>query len=149
MTPRELSGWVPAERHEHYDPDDNLTGYTVVIREPRLDDADLGDLLGLTQYQREVCACGYHISVATDKSNFFAPETTKCPVCAGEAQFSRALRKQDETHAERHKSDAPMAPRPEDGRRAFMRLLTPEQVEAEREKRAASPVRSESRPRRP
>lgn len=86
-------------------------------------------------YERGVHDCGYHTSVANDPSNYFMPETTKCPVCAGEAQFNRGLQKQDEQYAERHKSDAPMVPRPSDGRRAHMRLLTPEQVEAERAKR--------------
>lgn len=86
-------------------------------------------------YERGVCACGYHASVAGDLSNFFTPEVSKCLVCGGEAQFSRGLSKQDEQFAERHKSDAPMAPRPSDGRHVHMRMLSPDEVEAERDKR--------------
>lgn len=135
MTPRELGGWVAEERHEHFDPDDNLTGYTIVTRESRLDDSDLVSMLALAQFEAEVCSCGFHPLIARDKSNYFTPESQVCPVCAGQAQSDRMQHDRDKGH----ESDPPSAPRPSDGRKMFMRLLTPEQVEAEREKRVTRP----------
>lgn len=123
MTPRELAGWTPAERHEHYDAEDNLTGYTVVIRESRIDDADRRDLLALLRFRGEVCRCGFHPSLTDPESgNTFQPETKKCPVCAGEAQWSRHLHAADEKHAKANEDAPPLSPRPSDGRHSYMRF---------------------------
>ena len=129
MTPRELAGWVPAERHEPYDADDRLTGYTVVIRESRINDYDRTELLGLAMFEDQVCRCGFHPSIADDDSNVFTPETRKCPVCAGEAQWDRMLHEQDEA-ASKAAPDAPArTPRPSDGRYPYMRFLSPDEAE--------------------
>lgn len=129
MTPRELAGWVPPERHEHYDPDGNLTGFTVVIRDSRIDDADRRDLLAYQQLQRETCTCGYHPSLTDpDSGNVFTPESRVCPVCAGEAQWDRMLREDDEKHAKLHEDRPVKTPRPADGRRSFMRLMPPKKT---------------------
>ncbi|MDP9144205.1 MAG: hypothetical protein M3N43_05855 [Actinomycetota bacterium] len=132
MTPRELGGWVAEERHDHFDAEGKPTGHTIVTRESRIDDNDLGELLALAQYEAEVCSCGFHPLIARDKSNYFTPEAQTCPVCAGQAQSDRMQHSRDKGH----ESDPPSAPRPSDGRKVFMRLLTQEQVEAERAKRA-------------
>jgi hypothetical protein len=138
MTPRELGGWVPAERHTHYDVDGNETGYTVVERESRIDDADRADLLALALYEAEVCACGYHASIANDASNDFQPGSRVCPVCAGASVWTRIQQEGDEA-AQKSMKDAPAAsPRPWDGRHSYMRLLTPQQAVAEREKRSVA-----------
>jgi hypothetical protein len=63
VSPRRLLGWEPEERHEHYDADGNLTGYTVVTRDPEFDDGDLERLLALRAYEAGVCACGIHESL--------------------------------------------------------------------------------------
>lgn len=138
MTPRELSGWVPAERHEHYDADDNLTGYTIVVRDSRIDDADRAALLGLAQFENEVCGCGFHPSLADDKANVFAFETRECPVCAGHAQGDRKLQDQDRTFAEANPKTDPLTKRPSDGVHPYMRLLSPREAEELRAKRTAT-----------
>lgn len=129
MTPRELSGWVPAERHEHFDAEGNLTGYTVVIRESRIDDADRASLLGLAMFEDQVCRCGFHPSIADDDDNTFTPEARKCPVCAGEAQWSRMLSDEDEKASKAAPHAPPGAPRPSDGRYPYMRFLSPAEAE--------------------
>lgn len=129
MTPRELSGWVPAERHEHYDAEDHLTGYTVVIRESRIDDADRAALLGLALFEDQVCRCGFHPSIADDESNVFTPETHTCPVCAGLAQWERVLHDQDEKAAKATPDAPARASRPSDGRVPYMRFLSPHEAE--------------------
>lgn len=126
LTPRELDGWVPVERHTHFDADDNVTGWTLVERESRIDDADRGALLALLRYDSEVCDCGFHPSVATDPANRFQPGTRTCPVCAGAAVWQRILHDQDARATS--KDAAPATPRPSDGRKAHMTLLSPEQA---------------------
>jgi hypothetical protein len=136
MTPRELSGWVPAETHTHYAPDgETVTGYTVVERESRIDDRDRGDLLALAMYEREVCNCGWHPSIADDESNTFQPATRICPVCAGLATYGRVLADHDKKWSEANRDAAAMVARPSDGRHMTVRYLTPEQAAAEHEKR--------------
>lgn len=125
MTPRELTGWTPAEKHLHYDAEGTLTGWTVVERESRIDDTDAADLMALARFEREVCSCGYHPSIAEDEANTFTPESRVCPVCAGETAWKRVLGKQDEAWEHDHKDADPKAPRPSDGRRTWMRMVPP------------------------
>jgi hypothetical protein len=129
MTPRELGGWVPAETHKHYDAAGNLTGWTVVEREPRIDDVDRNDLLALAKYEAEICQCGFHPSVANDPENVFQPGARTCPVCAGAAVWQRVLHAGDEK-AKGSKDAPPTAPQAADGRLAFMRLLSPQEAAA-------------------
>lgn len=126
MTLREFSGWVPTVTEYHFDPDGNPTGYTVIERESRIDDIDRAELLALAQYESEVCDCGYHPSLTDDKGNTFQPETRTCNVCAGQALWHRVLADQDK--AVPHDAP-PKVPRPSDGRRSYMRMLSvsPEQ----------------------
>ena len=127
---REFLGHVPAERHLHYDAEGNLTGWTVVEREPRLNDADRADLIGLARFENEVCRCGYHPSLANNPDNDFTPETVHCPVCGGQAAWDRELHERDKA-AEKGEQfteaqvRAARAPRPADGRRTFMRPMGP------------------------
>lgn len=126
MTPREFLGWVPAERHVHYDADGNQAGYTIVERESRIDDSDRAELLALAQHDAEVGPCGYHPLIASDPTNTFTPETQVCPVCAAMDLWNRVLNEQDNVP-----HDAPAkTPRPSDGRHSYMRMLTPEQAAA-------------------
>lgn len=118
---------MPSETHRHYDADGNLTGFTVVERESRVDDADRIEMLALARYEAEVCDCGYHSSLTEDEANTFTPETHTCRVCGGQAVWNRILADQDQSVPH----DAPAkTPRPSDGRKSYMRMLTPEQVAA-------------------
>ena len=143
MSPRELGGWTPSERHEHYDAEDNLTGYTVVIRESRIDDAGRSALLGLAHFEADVSAhrCGFHSSIALDKDNAFQPETVDCPVCAGLEQWERLLHEQDEKAAKANPDAPARAPRPSDGRVPYMRFLSPDEAEQIREDRTRGGIR--------
>jgi hypothetical protein len=141
MTPRELAGWVPAERHEHYDADDNLTGYTVVIRESRINDDDRTSLLGLAMFEDQLCRCGFHPSLTDDDDNMWEPGVRKCPVCAGEAQWDRMLHDEDEAAAKAAPDASGRAPRPSDGRHPYMRLLSPDEAAELRQTRSNRPSR--------
>lgn len=142
MTPRELAGWVPAERHEHFDADDNLTGYTVVIRESRIDDADRAALLGLALFEDQTCSCGFHPSIADDKENVFAAESRTCPVCAGRARQERELHERDAKAAKASPDAAASVPRPSDGVKPYMRWLSPNEAEQLRLNKPGGPGRA-------
>lgn len=126
MTGRELAGWVPAEKHTHYDAQGNETGYTVVERESRIDDADRADLLALAQYEAEICQCGYHPLIANDPANKFRPTDRVCPVCAGISAWGRVHHDADEAAGRSLKEAPATTPRPWDGRHSFMQLLNPD-----------------------
>lgn len=107
-----------------------MTGYTLVIRESEWTDADVRDLLELTQVESESCpGCGWHESLVEDESNVFGPMNHTCPLCAAKAQQDRINADEEATHVEQHKKAPAGAPRPGDGRWTHMRLLTPEQIE--------------------
>lgn len=124
-------GWEPEERHEHYDAEGNLTGYTVVTRDSEFEDADRAELLAYLAYQRGICDCGIHESLK-DPSNFFTFEYRTCPICKGLAQEGRKQAEQDGRVAEQLKDAPPATSRPSDGRRMFVRQLSPREVEARR-----------------
>lgn len=125
MTPRELGGWVPTETHKHYDAAGAYLGETIVERESRIDDVDRTDLLALLRHDAEVCACGFHPSVANDEGNDFSPGSRVCPVCEGASVWSRVLADGDEKAQKSMKDVDLMKPRPWDGRVTFMRMLPP------------------------
>lgn len=88
-------------------------------------------MLGLVAYRAGLCACGWHESLATDKSNHFTFEDKFCPVCAGVAQYDRITRDRDETMVKRlGEKPPPSAKRPSDGRRTFTRMMSPDEVAA-------------------
>jgi hypothetical protein len=131
---RRLHGWEPTERHEHFGADGNLTGWTVVTREPEWDDAERNRLLALAQYEAECHDCGFHWSVLDDPGNVFMPEFKTCPVCRGATRFSRIQDNADKAMREQNK-DNPIAPDPADGRNLFMRQLSADEAAAMREGR--------------
>lgn len=114
--------------HEHYDAEDNLTGYTVVTREAEWSDVERGKMLDLAEYEAgiHVDGCGYHSTVANDRGNYFTVESETCPLCA---QLARKQRIQQAAETEAEKKAQPSTPRPGDGRRTYLRPLTPEEVE--------------------
>lgn len=120
ISERTLLGWTPAERHEHYDAADNLTGYTIVHREPEWNDAERAKMLDLAKYEVGVHeTCGLHDSVAQTDPDM-AVDAGKCPVCAGIEWNIRAHRAADDSEG----ADlAPAAPHPGDGRRFSLRPI--------------------------
>jgi hypothetical protein len=109
-----------------------LTGYTVVTRDPEFDDGDLERLLALRAYEAGVCACGIHESLAADKSNFFTFENRVCNVCKGLDQYKRVAADEMKRATDLIQDLPPIAPRPTDGRRLYIRQLGPMEVAARR-----------------
>jgi hypothetical protein len=66
--------------HEHFDADGNLTGTTVVTREPEWDDQSRGRALRLAEYEDGMCGCGCNqpVSVAYDKTQVFVVDKFTC-----------------------------------------------------------------------
>jgi hypothetical protein len=139
VSAKRLLGWEPTERHEHFDADGNLTGVTVVTREAEWDDFERERLIGLAVYERGVCACGFHESVASDRENHFTFEDSTCPVCRGAARYARMQAATDER--QRDDNAAPATPRPGDGRRTFIRRLSATEVVERRASRGAGSTR--------
>lgn len=80
---------------------------------------------GLVEYERGLCACGWHESLTDDENLHFTFEKKVCPVCAGHAQYDRVLLEGDKKEIE---SDRPARlPRRTDGRRIFSRLVRPDE----------------------
>ena len=155
VSPSVLHGRVVTELHQHFDTTGNPTGTTLVKREPEWSDDDRAQLLALAVYEGAICACGFHESLTSDKSNYFQPEFRSCPVCAAADQWSRVQAKADAEAAKARGENAPpLTPHPEDGRRLFVKRLSPTEVEARRARngravdpgRGSSPGRSGSRP---
>jgi hypothetical protein len=93
-------------------------------------------MLALAQFEAETCSgCGHHISVTEDPSNVFMPSTRVCPVCAGQDQYARIQADEDEK-ADKALGDkpAPQKPRAADGRKTYMRPLSPDEIEAAKTK---------------
>jgi hypothetical protein len=136
-----LLGRVPSERHEHYDPEGNLTGFTIVVRDPEWTDSDVRELLELADVEATSCpGCGWHESFTDDRAHVFAPENRYCPLCAGTSRFDRMLAAQDKKWDERHKDASPAEPRPADGRGpTHMTLLRPEEAQRRRGGEPPSP----------
>lgn len=134
-SPSVLLGRVPAERREHYDADDQLTGYTIVIREPEWTDDDRRQMRELEVYEAGLHKCGYHVDLLKDKTNIFMPEEWKCPVCAGMAERGRMLSQRDKQAQRGREVDA--LTQPGDGRETRWRLLSSTEAETVREKLSA------------
>lgn len=91
----------------------------------------------LVAYERGLCSCGFHSSLTEDPSNAFAIEEDRCPVCARAAQYARVQADNDERAAKARGENAPAnVPRPEDGRRTWLRRMTPDEVKKRRAVRA-------------
>lgn len=106
----------------------------MVERESRVDDADRIELLALARHDAETGPCGFHPSIAEDEANDFTPATHKCPLCEALDVQRRVLGEQDKASQDW----PPEKPRPGDGRHLYMRLMTPEQAQAARERAEAS-----------
>lgn len=93
-----------------------------VTREAEWDDDSREEMLALAEYEAGVCACGFHKSIAQNKSHLFSFEQEHCHACAGWAQYGRLQAQDDHEEDERLKGAAPEDERPSDGRRVHMRV---------------------------
>lgn len=90
-------------------------------------------MIDLGRYEASVCDCGFPESLTRDPSNHFTFDVDKCPVCKGQAQFSRVLHAEDEAARKaRGENTPPAVPDPADGRRVLTRLMAPDEVQARR-----------------
>ena len=125
-----MRGRVPRERHEHFDAEGNLTGFTVVERESEWLESDVRELLELARVEGDSCpGCGWHHSFTDDQTNVFEPKDHVCPVCATKTRRERLLAHRE---GEAYKDSPPEAQRPSDGRYSTFALLSPEEVERRR-----------------
>lgn len=93
-------------------------------------------MLGLSAYEDGLCECGFHESLTGDKSMHFTFENHVCPVCKGSAQWARMQHHQDDEARKAHGDNPPPnTPDPADGRRSFVRLMSPDEVRQLKSKR--------------
>lgn len=90
-------------------------------------------MLALGRYRAKVCACGYHESLANDPDLYFTFDVRTCPVCRGQAQFKRIQDADDEAiRKQQGEKRPPGTPDPADGRRVVTRLMSPQEVQLQR-----------------
>lgn len=97
MSPREFDGWTPIEVHEHFDNDDQRTGYTVITRESAWNDESRGRALRLAEYEDDLCTCGCNLprEVAHDSQQTFVVDTIRCHA---RRALTRVQRADDDKH---------------------------------------------------
>lgn len=77
-------------------------------------------MLALVEYERGVCdGCGFHSSIA-DEDPFFTLEEKVCPVCAQTEAELRARDRAEQEYGSESRGD---------GRKRYLRLLAPHEVE--------------------
>lgn len=104
-----------------------------VTREVTWDDESRDDMLALAHYETGICECGFHSSLTSDPSNFFTIEESRCLVCKGAAVHSRIQHAADDEVIARMGEDPPPdRVRPDDGRRTYLRPMTPDEAQAAR-----------------
>lgn len=91
-------------------------------------------MLGLGIYEAGVCnGCGLHRTVADDRDNLVAIEEETCNVCKDVERYGRIQGHRDRQHEDRLGENAPPAsPRPSDGRRVTLRVLSAAEAELRR-----------------
>ncbi len=133
---KRLHGWEPRTLQRGYDRDGQpcrlADAWEVVTdTEPEWDDQQRQMMLVLPRYEAKVCECGFHESLTDDDSLYFTFPTRTCPVCKGAAQMARRLDAQDEKYIKTlGENPPPETPRPGDGRRVAIKLMTPDEVDA-------------------
>ncbi|MFS3128672.1 hypothetical protein ACLM5J_09730 [Nocardioides sp. Bht2] len=121
ISDKRLLGWEPIEVHEHEYDEAGRMVRTVVTREAEWTDAERSKMLALAQFDREVCDCGLHRSIA-DADPHLEMQERVCPVCAASAKNYRLIEDRDEKAMKAHgDKPAPGITRPGDGRRLYLR----------------------------
>jgi hypothetical protein len=124
-------GWEPEEFHRFIFDDEGRHVGTVVTREAEWDDRQRERMLALGYYEAGVCECGFHESLTGDKANHFTFDTKTCPVCRGSAKMARIQADADErSDKSLGEHPAPGLSRAGDGRRMFVRRMSPLEVAA-------------------
>ena len=90
---------MPTEVHQHYDANDQLTGYTVVTRESAWDADTRGRALRLQEYEDSICGCGCGLPVAV------AQQPRPFKVDKFTCYAGRALQQTRDAEAEQAKRD--------------------------------------------
>lgn len=85
---------MPTEVHQHFDAEDNLTGYTVVTRESAWDADTRGRALRLQEYEDSLCGCGcgQPVAVAYDPEQAFKVDKFTCYAGRAKARVERQWR---------------------------------------------------------
>lgn len=128
MSEKRLLGWEPKVTYRGYDEAGGRVPLSqawewVAETEPEWDDLQRDRMGGLVLFERGVHACGFHLSLTTDRENHFAIEEDTCLVCASTDQFDRIRAEGDKRALERIGGEkAPAgAPRPADGRITYVK----------------------------
>lgn len=119
--------------------DDGRHVGTVVTREPEWDNLEREKMLGLAEYEAGVCSCGFHRSQRDPAENFYTWETETCPMCSASAKRDRENEAED-AKVRKAAGDGPITSLPSDGRKTYLRQMTPDEVEERR--RSLSPGQS-------
>lgn len=128
-------GWEPTETHTHYDADGNLTGYTVVEREPEWTPTRRARVKALERYDADSCSgCGLHKSILENpEENVFVFEDHYCDMCRAEAVHGR-VKEAEHQEADKRLGDnpPPRAIRAKDGWHTTRRRATPDEIRRSR-----------------
>lgn len=112
----------------------------VVTREPEWDDASREAMEALALYEAGVCSgCGIHHSLSSNLENVFTFQAETCNTCAGSDRYARIVGAADEKARKAHQDAPPASPLPSDGRKTYLRMMSPDEVAEARAKRASSP----------
>lgn len=102
----------------------------MVTREAEWDDVQRDRMLGLGIYEAGICECGIHESLTSDPSNHFTFEQRTCSVCRGVARYGRMMAHSDDLARKTiGENPPPGTPDPADGRRLFVKMLSPLEVD--------------------
>jgi NAD-dependent dihydropyrimidine dehydrogenase PreA subunit len=128
ISEKRLLGWEPSVTTRGYDENGQQVPLseaweTVAETEPEWDDLSRESMAGLAIFERGVHACGFHLSLTTDRANHFAIEEDECLVCASMERFERIRSEADKTVLDRmggNKAPAALG-RPSDGRITYIK----------------------------
>lgn len=132
---KRLHGWEPLTIQRGYDQHGERVpiaeAFEIVTEtEVEWDDEERTQMRALMAYESDICECGFHRSLTSDKSNLFEFNYSTCNVCRGLDRWRRieADQAQKSPQAEQPAS----APRSEDGRKLSIRQLSSLEVMARR-----------------
>lgn len=109
-------------------------------------DTDRDEMIALRRYEAGVGPCGFHHSLTNDPDFHAKVEDEFCQFCADLAVIARVQAAADQEAEKRLGEEPdPKAKRPDDGRRQFIRLMTPAEIE-QKKARQQSEAQERRRP---
>lgn len=85
MSWRRWQGWEPAETTRHYDPEGNLTGYSVATREAEWNEENRTYSLALLDHEARLCdGCGRDLTETTNpahEGHYHVEDPGRCYCC--------------------------------------------------------------------